>query len=60
MQQGNQLDNPFVQRAFELFDEDRDGYLSLSEFTKAVDLLGNLNTEDEQVQRKQLSTSSVL
>lgn len=44
------LENPFVYRAFQLFDEDDDGKLTIQQFTKAVDLLGNLNTEDEQIQ----------
>ena len=50
LQSVHQLDNPFVHRAFELFDEDKDGVITTKEFTKAVDLLGNLNTEEEQLQ----------
>ena len=41
--------NPFIHRAFALFDTDSDGMLSLQDFTKAIDVLGHLNNSDQQL-----------
>ena len=48
-----QLENElslFATRALHLFDTDKDGCLSLDEFRNALDLLGSLNTEEDQMQ----------
>ena len=44
--------NPFVARAFTLFDSDSDGALSLQDFTKAIDVLGHLNNAEQQLMCK--------
>ena len=41
--------NPFIHRAFALFDTDSDGRLSLQDFTKAIDVLGHLNNSEQQL-----------
>ena len=41
--------NPFIHRAFALFDTDNDGMLSLQDFTKAIDVLGHLNNSEQQL-----------
>ena len=41
--------NPFVVRAFALFDSDCDGSLSLQDFTRAIDVLGHLNNTEQQL-----------
>ena len=44
--------NPFIHRAFALFDTDNDGMLSLQDFTKAIDVLGHLNNSEQQLKCK--------
>lgn len=41
--------NPFVARAFALFDSRSSGSLSIQEFTKAIDVLGHLNNTEQQL-----------
>ena len=41
--------NPFVARAFALFDSRGGGSLSIQEFTKAIDVLGHLNNTEQQL-----------
>lgn len=42
--------NPFVPRIFQIFDSDNDGFISLEEFTKALELFGGLDDPEEQYQ----------
>jgi serine/threonine-protein phosphatase 2B regulatory subunit len=40
--------NPFIPRMFQMFDKDKDGLLSLEEFTQALELFGRLEDVEEQ------------
>ncbi len=43
--------NPFVLRIVNLFDRDRDGMVSLEEFTQALLFFRNLNTPEDKLKR---------
>eukprot|EP00955_Chlamydomonas_euryale_P055364 356114-Chlamydomonas_euryale.AAC.7 len=40
--------NPFIPRIFQMFDLNKDGMITLDEFTKAIEMFGQLGSEEEQ------------
>ncbi|KAK9812282.1 hypothetical protein WJX73_009930 [Symbiochloris irregularis] len=48
--QYNEIKSPFAARAMQMFDQDGDGSLTLEQFKQAVDLLGNLTSQDQRAE----------